>query len=200
MELLLCFILFAASLIEMIPLAALVGVMFMVVLGTFEWSSFRLMKRIPKTDAFVIVLVSGVTVVTDLAVAVCVGVIVSALVFAWEHAKHIYTNSYIDEQGSKVYELHGPLFFGSVKNFAELFDVNNDPRDVIIEFKYSRVADHSAIEAIDSLAERYKKAGKKLHLRHLSPDCIELLNKAKDLVEVNVIEDPKYKVASDKLA
>lgn len=198
--LLLCFILFAASLIEMIPLAALVGVMFMVVLGTFEWSSFRLMKRIPKTDAFVIVLVSGVTVVTDLAVAVCVGVIVSALVFAWEHAKHIYTNNYIDKQGSKVYELHGPLFFGSVKNFAELFDVNNDPQDVIIEFKYSRVADHSAIEAIDSLAERYKKAGKKLHLRHLSPDCIELLNKAKDLVEVNVIEDPKYKVASDKLA
>lgn len=198
--LLLGFILFAASLIEMIPLAALVGVMFMVVLGTFEWSSFRLMKRIPKTDAFVIVLVSGVTVITDLAIAVCVGVIVSALVFAWEHAKHIYTNNYIDEQGSKVYELHGPLFFGSVKNFAELFDVNNDPEDVIIEFKYSRVADHSAIEAIDSLAERYKKAGKTVHLRHLSPDCIELLNKAKDLVEVNVIEDPNYKVASDKLA
>ncbi|TMO56697.1 SulP family inorganic anion transporter [Pseudoalteromonas phenolica] len=198
--LLLCFILFAASLIEMIPLAALVGVMFMVVLGTFEWSSFRLMKRIPKTDAFVIVLVSGVTVITDLAVAVCVGVIVSALVFAWEHAKHIYTNNYIDEEGSKVYELHGPLFFGSVKNFAELFDINNDPNDVIIEFKYSRVADHSAIEAIDSLAERYKKAGKTVHLRHLSPDCIQLLNKAKDLVEVNVIEDPNYKVASDKLA
>jgi len=198
--LLLGFILFAASLIEMIPLAALVGVMFMVVLGTFEWSSFRLMKRIPKTDAFVIVLVSGVTVITDLAIAVCVGVIVSALVFAWEHAKHIYTNNYIDEQGSKVYELHGPLFFGSVKNFAELFDINSDPNDVIIEFKYSRVADHSAIEAIDSLAERYKKAGKTVHLRHLSPDCIELLNKAKDLVEVNVIEDPHYKVASDKLA
>ncbi|GMM84656.1 SulP family inorganic anion transporter [Pseudoalteromonas sp. MTN2-4] len=198
--LLLGFILFAASLIEMIPLAALVGVMFMVVLGTFEWSSFRLMKRIPKTDAFVIVLVSGVTVITDLAIAVCVGVIVSALVFAWEHAKHIYTNNYIDEQGSKVYELHGPLFFGSVKNFAELFDINNDPNDVIIEFKYSRVADHSAIEAIDSLAERYKKTGKTVHLRHLSPDCIELLNKAKDLVEVNVIEDPNYKVASDKLA
>jgi SulP family sulfate permease len=198
--LLLAFILFAANLIEMIPLAALVGVMFMVVLGTFEWSSFRLMKRIPKTDAFVIVLVSGVTVITDLAIAVCVGVIVSALVFAWEHAKHIYTNNYIDEQGSKVYELHGPLFFGSVKNFAELFDVNTDPADVIIEFKYSRVADHSAIEAIDSLAERYTKAGKKLHLRHLSQDCKDLLEKARDLVEVNVIEDPTYKVASDKLA
>ena len=120
---LLMFILFAASLIEMIPLAALVGVMFMVVLGTFEWSSFRIMGKIPKTDAFVIVLVSGVTVITDLAVAVCVGVIVSALVFAWEHAKHIYTTSYIDDNGSKVYELHGPVFFGSVKNFLELFDV-----------------------------------------------------------------------------
>ena len=148
---LLMFILFAASLIEMIPLAALVGVMFMVVLGTFEWSSFRIMKKVPKTDAFVIVLVSGVTVVTDLAVAVCVGVIVSALVFAWEHAKHIYTTSYIDENGSKVYELHGPVFFGSVKNFLELFDVKNDPADVIVEFKHSRVADHSAIEAIDAL-------------------------------------------------
>ncbi|CAM3972099.1 SulP family inorganic anion transporter [Pseudoalteromonas byunsanensis] len=198
--LLLGFILFAAGLIEMIPLAALVGVMFMVVLGTFEWSSFRLMNRVPKTDAFVIVLVSGVTVATDLAIAVCVGVIVSALVFAWEHAKHIYTDNYIDEEGSKVYELHGPLFFGSVKNFADLFDVSNDPVDVIIEFKHSRVADHSAIEAIDNLAERYTKAGKKLHLRHLSQDCLDLLEKARDLVEVNVIEDPKYKVASDKLA
>ncbi|KZN43004.1 SulP family inorganic anion transporter [Pseudoalteromonas luteoviolacea] len=198
--LLLGFILFAANLIEMIPLAALVGVMFMVVLGTFEWSSFRLMKRIPKSDAFVIVLVSGVTVITDLAIAVCVGVIVSALVFAWEHAKHIYTSNYIDEEGSKVYELHGPLFFGSVKNFAELFDIANDPDDVIVEFKYSRVADHSAIEAIDALAEKYTKAGKTLHLRHLSQDCKHLLDKACDLVEVNVIEDPKYKVASDELA
>lgn len=196
---LLMFILFAASLIEMIPLAALVGVMFMVVLGTFEWSSFRIMKKVPKTDAFVIVLVSGVTVFTDLAVAVCVGVIVSALVFAWEHAKHIYTTSYIDENGSKVYELHGPVFFGSVKNFLELFDPKNDPQDVIVEFKHSRVADHSAIEAIDSLAERYTKQGKQLHLRHVSKDCQKLLSRAKDLVEVNVIEDPTYKVASDKL-
>lgn len=198
--LLLVFILFAASLIEMIPLAALVGVMFMVVLGTFEWSSFRLIRKIPKSDAFVIVLVSGVTVLTDLAIAVCVGVIVSALVFAWEHAKHIYTNNYIDEQGSKVYELHGPLFFGSVKNFAELFDVNNDPDDIIVEFRHSRVADHSAIEAIDALAERYKKAGKTLHLRHLSHDCKVLLSKAKDLVELDGQADPTYKVASDKLA
>ncbi|CCQ12068.1 Sulfate permease [Pseudoalteromonas luteoviolacea B = ATCC 29581] len=198
--LLLVFIVFAANLIEMIPLAALVGVMFMVVLGTFEWSSFRIIKRIPKSDAFVIVLVSGVTVFTDLAIAVCVGVIVSALVFAWEHAKHIYATNYIDEDGSKVYELHGPLFFGSVKNFAELFNVDQDPEHVVVEFKYSRVADHSAIEAIDSLAERYNKQGKTLHLRHLSLDCKQLLSKAADLVEVNVIEDPTYKVASDKLA
>ncbi|MFC3031317.1 SulP family inorganic anion transporter [Pseudoalteromonas fenneropenaei] len=198
--LLLIFIVFAAGLIEMIPLAALVGVMFMVVLGTFEWSSFRIMRRVPKADAFVIVLVSGVTVVTDLAIAVCVGVIVSALVFAWQHAKHIYVNTYVSEQGSKVYELHGPLFFGSVKNFAELFDVAADPSDVIVEFKHSRVADHSAIEAIDALAERYSREGKTLHLRHLSQDCKQLLAKAADLVEVNVIEDPTYKVASDKLA
>ncbi len=197
---LLAFIIFASSLIEMIPLAALVGVMFMVVLGTFEWASFKMMKRVPLSDAFVIVLVSGVTVITDLAIAVCVGVIVSALVFAWQHAKHIYTTNYIDEEGSKVYELHGPLFFGSVKNFAELFDVKNDPKNVIVEFKHSRVSDHSAIEAIDTLADKYTKAGKQLHLRHLSKDCTQLLHKARDLVEVNVIEDPTYKVASDKLA
>ncbi|WP_105198955.1 SulP family inorganic anion transporter [Pseudoalteromonas sp. T1lg10] len=197
--LLLVFILFAASYIEMIPLAALVGVMFMVVIGTFEWSSFRIMRKVPKSDAFVIFLVSAVTVATDLAIAVCVGIIVSALVFAWQHAKHIYTESYIDEQGSKVYELHGPLFFGSAKNFLELFDIKNDPKDVIVEFKHSRVADHSAIEAIDTLAEKYTKAGKTLHLRHVSADCKELLHKARDLVEINVIEDPKYRVASDEL-
>jgi SulP family sulfate permease len=196
---LLAFILVGSNLIEMIPLAALVGVMFMVVLGTFEWSSLRIMKKVPKSDAFVIILVSAVTVATDLAIAVCVGVIVSALVFAWEHAKHIYTNSYIDANGSKVYELHGPIFFGSVNNFLELFDVKNDPKDIIIEFKYSRVADHSAIEAIDTLVERYAAAGKTLHLRHLSEDCKELLHKAADLVEVNVIEDPKYKVADNRL-
>ncbi|WP_105259137.1 SulP family inorganic anion transporter [Pseudoalteromonas sp. T1lg88] len=197
--LLLVFILFAASYIEMIPLAALVGVMFMVVIGTFEWSSFRIMRKVPKSDAFVIFLVSAVTVATDLAIAVCVGIIVSALVFAWQHAKHIYTESYIDEQGSKVYELHGPLFFGSAKNFLELFDIKNDPKDVIVEFKHSRVADHSAIEAIDTLADKYTKAGKTLHLRHVSADCKELLRKARDLVEINVIEDPKYRVASDEL-
>ncbi|WP_455200631.1 SulP family inorganic anion transporter, partial [Kaarinaea lacus] len=164
---LLAFILFASDLIEMIPMAALVGVMFIVVMGTFEWSSLRIMGKIPRSDAFVLVLVSAVTVMTDLAIAVVVGVIVSALVFAWEHAKHINVKTYDDEKGSRIYELNGPLFFGSVKNFAELFDPENDPDDVIIEFQNSRVADHSAIEAIDNLADKYIQAGKTLHLRHL---------------------------------
>ncbi|MBT8134834.1 MAG: SulP family inorganic anion transporter, partial [Gammaproteobacteria bacterium] len=197
---LLGFILFASSLIERIPMAALVGVMFIVVLGTFEWSSIRIFNKIPRHDAFVLVLVSAVTVATDLAIAVVVGVIVSALVFAWEHAKHINVNSYIDDNGSKVYELNGPLFFGSVKNFRDLFSPEDDPDDVIIEFQNSRVADHSAIEAIDSLAVQYIKAGKKLHLRHLSEECTQLLDKAGDLVEVNRMEDPVYHVADDKLA
>lgn len=197
---LLAFILFASSLIEQIPMAALVGVMFIVVMGTFEWSSFRIFNKIPRHDAFVLVLVSGVTVVSDLAIAVIVGVIVSALVFAWENAKHIHVESYVDEKGSKVYELNGPLFFGSVKNFRDLFTPDDDPDDVIIEFQNSRVADHSAIEAIDSLAEQYIKAGKKLHLRHLSAECTQLLNKAGDLVEVNRLEDPDYHVADDKLS
>ena len=197
---LLAFILFASSLIEQIPMAALVGVMFIVVMGTFEWSSIRIFNKIPRHDAFVLVLVSGVTVATDLAIAVIVGVIVSALVFAWEHAKHINVKSYIDDKGSKVYELNGPLFFGSVKNFRELFSPLEDPDDVIIEFQNSRVADHSAIEAIDSLAEQYIRAGKKLHLRHLNAECKQLLDKAGDLVEVNRLEDPSYHVADDKLA
>jgi len=197
---LLSFILFASDLIEIIPMAALIGVMFMVVLGTFEWTSLRIIRKIPRTDAFVLVLVSGVTVATDLAVAVVVGVIVSALAFAWEHASHINVKGYDDENGSRVYELNGPLFFGSVKSFMELFDPENDPDDVIIEFQNSRVADHSAIEAIDSLAERYIKLGKSLHLRHLSEECRLLLTNAGDLVEVNVMEDPKYHVADDNLA
>ena len=197
---LLAFILFASSLIEKIPMAALVGVMFIVVIGTFEWSSIRIFNKIPRHDAFVLVLVSAVTVATDLAIAVVVGVIVSALVFAWEHAKHINVQSYIDDHGSKVYELNGPIFFGSVKNFRDLFNPEDDPDDVIIEFQNSRVTDHSAIEAIDSLADRYIKAGKQLHLRHLSVECKQLLDKAGDLVEVNRLEDPSYHVADDKLA
>lgn len=197
---LLMFILFASSLIERIPMAALVGVMFIVVFATFEWSSLRIMGKIPATDAFVLILVSAVTVFTDLAIAVIVGVIVSALAFAWENAKHININSYDDENGSRVHELNGPLFFGSVKNFLELFNPEEDPDDVIIEFQNSRVADHSAIEAIDTLAERYIKAGKQVHLRHLSDECRILLTKAGDLVEVNVMEDPHYHVADDKIA
>jgi SulP family sulfate permease len=197
---LLMFILFASPLIERIPMAALVGVMFVVVLATFEWSSLRIMGKIPATDAFVLITVSAVTVLTDLAIAVVVGVIISALVFAWEHAKHININTYDDEQGSRVHELNGPLFFGSVKNFLELFHPEDDPDDVIIEFQNSRVADHSAIEAIDNLAERYIKAGKTLHLRHLSEECRQLLKNAGSLVEVNVLEDPRYHVADDQIA
>jgi SulP family sulfate permease len=197
---LLMFILFASPLIERIPMAALVGVMFVVVLATFSWSSLRIMGKIPATDAFVLITVSAVTVLTDLAIAVVVGVIISALVFAWEHAKHINIHTYDDEHGSRVHELNGPLFFGSVKNFLELFDPENEPNDVIIEFQNSRVADHSAIEAIDNLAERYIRAGKTLHLRHLSEECRQLLKKAGSLVEVNVMEDPRYHVADDQMA
>ena len=197
---LLMFILFASGLIEMIPLAALTGVMCMVVIGTFEWSSFRIIGKIPLSDAFILVLVSAVTVATDLAIAVVVGVIVSALVFAWQHAKHIKVTSYINEMEGKVYELEGPLFFASVKNFQDLFDPKNDPDDVVVEFQNSRVYDHSAIEAIDMLAERYLNEEKRLHLRHLSPECVKLLKKAGDLVEVNMIEDPLYHVADDMLA
>ncbi|NOR51973.1 MAG: STAS domain-containing protein [Gammaproteobacteria bacterium] len=197
---LLAFILFASGLIEIIPLAALTGVMFMVVIGTFEWSSFRILGKIPRSDAFVLILVSGVTVATDLAIAVVVGIIVSALVFAWEHAKQLGVIRFTDKNGSKIYELHGPLFFASVGNFSDLFTPDEDPDDVVIEFQHSKVMDHSAIEAIDNLAERYIRAGKTLHLRHLTGECKVLLHKAGDLVEINVIEDPRYHVADDELA
>ncbi|MBL4637929.1 MAG: SulP family inorganic anion transporter [Proteobacteria bacterium] len=197
---LLFFILVASPLIEVIPIAALTGVMFMVVLGTFEWASFRLLGRIPLSDTLIGISVAVITVFTDLAIAVIVGIIISALVFAWQHAKHIYINSSVNEQGSMEHELNGPLFFGSVRNFAELFDPKSDPNDVILDFKNSRVYDHSAIEAIDNLAERYIKAGKKLHLRHLSDECKLLLKNAESLIEVNVLEDPHYHIADDKLA
>lgn len=197
---LLSFILFASSLIEMIPLAALVGVMMVVVIGTFEWSSFRILNKIPRSDAFVLILVSGVTVFTDLAIAVIVGVIVSALVYAWGNATRMSAISKINANGSKEYEVQGPLFFGSVTSFRDLFEPDNDPDDVVVDFKMSRVADHSGLEAIDNLAERYQRRGKRLHLRHLSPECRKLLHRAKDLVEVNVIEDPNYHIATDELA
>lgn len=194
---LLSFILFASGLIEMIPLAALVGVMFMVVIGTFAWSSFRIITRIPRADAFVLVLVSAVTVVEDLAIAVIVGVIVSALVFAWKSASHIWVKTKTLDNGSKSYELQGPLFFGSIASFHELFDPKTDPDDVVIDFAGARVWDHSGLQAIDTLAERYEQAGKKLHLRHLSQDCQKLLKRANKWMEVSVIEDPKYGIAVD---
>lgn len=197
---LLLFILVASPLIEQIPLAALIGVMFIVVIGTFEWSSFRIVGKVPRSDALILVTVSAVTVATDLAVAVVVGVIISALVFAWEHAKHIRIEAREDHKGSTVYAVTGPLFFGSVTSFLERFDPKQDNDDVVIDFARSRVADHSGLDAIDTLAERYENAGKTLHLVHLSEECRKLLKKAGNLVEVNVIEDPKYFVAEDSLA
>lgn len=198
---LLLFVLFLAPLIEQIPMAALVGVMFMVVIGTFEWTSLKMFQRMPRSDMFVMVLVAGYTVVMhDLASAVILGVIVSALVFAWQHATHIGTDIKFNDFGSKIYQLHGPLFFASVTSFKEMFDVNADPDDVVIDFYYTRVYDQSGLEAINWLAERYEACGKRLHLTHLSRECRDLLHKAGDLVEINVSEDPQYHVATDRLA
>ncbi|MEM6884706.1 MAG: SulP family inorganic anion transporter [Verrucomicrobiota bacterium] len=198
---LLIFIMFASNLIEQIPVAALVGVMFMVVIATFEWSSFRIMHKIPRMDAFVIVLVSAITVfMHNLALAVIAGVVASALAYAWESARHIRVEVSKDEDGSKHYDLHGPLFFGSVKSFQELFIPAEDPDDVVVDFAGSRVWDHSGVEAINALTERYSKLGKKLRLRHLSPDCKVLLNKAGSMIEVNIMEDPHYHIAEDELA
>ena len=174
--------------------------MFIVALGTFEWASFRLIGRTPLADTLVGILVAVITVVADLAIAVIIGVILSALVFAWEHAKQMQAKSYIDEDGTKIYELSGPLFFGSVQHFQDLFDPRNDPDEVVVDFYDARVAGHSGIEAIDTLAERYERHGKRLHLKHLSRECRDLLEKAGDLVEVNVMEDPQYHVADDRLA
>lgn len=196
---LLAFILFAAPLIEMVPLAALVGVMFVVVIGTFEWASFRIVRGVNKEDAFVLFLVTGVTVAVDLAIAVVVGVIVSALVFAWKHATHIVARTHIDQDGWKVYDLDGPLFFGSVSHFRDIFDLQNDPEDVVIDFKESRIWDSSGIDALDSLADKYKEQGKKLHIRHVSEECRILLKKAGEYVEINVNEDPRYRIVSDEL-
>ena len=198
---LLLFVLFLAPVIERIPMAALVGVMFMVVIGTFEWTSLKMFRRMPKSDMFVMTLVAGYTVfMHDLASAVILGVIVSALVFAWQHATHVGTDIKYNEFGSKIYQLHGPLFFASVSSFKEMFDPAGDPDDVVIDFYYSRVYDQSGLEAINVLAEKYESVGKRLHLTHLSPECKSLLHKAGDLVEVNVSEDPQYHVATDRLS
>lgn len=197
---LLSFILFGSALIERIPLAALIGVMFVVSEKTFEWGSFRLFGKVPKPDVFVGLLVAGVTVIADLAIAVVVGVIVSALVFAWQHAKRVRLTSSIAPNGRKVYEVEGTLFFASVTAFAEQFSPAEDPDDVEIDFRSARLMDHSAIEAVNALAERYDRAGKRLTLRHLSPDCVRLLDKAQKMIEVDYKEDPRYHVADDALA
>lgn len=197
---LLLFVLFLSPWIEMIPMAALVGVMFMVVVGTLEWESLHVFKKVPPSDYLVMVIVAGYTVVMhDLATAVIIGVIVSALVFAWQHAKHVGADIKFNEFGSKIYQLHGPLFFASVQSFKDLFDPKNDPDDVVIDFYYTRVYDQSGLQAINTVAEKYRALGKRLHLRHLSPECRQLLDRAGDLVEVNLSQDPNYHVATDRL-
>jgi len=188
---LLTFILVASELIEQIPLAALVGVMFMVVIGTFAWQSLRIMRRIPITDAVVIILVTVVTVMTDLAIAVVVGVIVSALAFAWNNATRIRAQTSTAPEGTRIYQIEGPLFFGSTEGFSELFSVDEDPDLVIVDFINSRVVDQSALQAIEDLASRYQAQGKNLQLRHLSRDCHRLLNKAGQLM-VDSDDDPEY--------
>lgn len=196
---LLLFILFLSPYIEMIPIAALVGVMFMVVIGTFEWTTLQTWRRIPIAEVIVMLVVAGYTVfMHDLATAVILGVALSALVFAWNKSKHLVADVQINEHGSKIYQLHGVLFFGSVTRFRDLFTPQDDPDDVVIDFYFSRVYDQSGLEAINTLAERYQKLGKRLHLRHLSEDCRRLLDRAGDLVEVNISEDPHYHVATDR--
>lgn len=191
-------ILVGAPVIERVPMAALVGVMVMVAIGTFEWISLRIVGKMPKSDIIVGVLVAGITVwLHNLALAVLIGVVISALVFAWESAKRIRARKYMDSYGVKHYEIYGPLFFGSVNAFLDKFDVNNDPTEVVIDFRESRVTDMSAIDALNKLTERYANAGKKLHLRHLSADCRRLLNNAGSIIDVNVIDDPGYSVVKD---
>jgi sulfate permease, SulP family len=197
---LLVFIMFGAGLVEKLPMAALTGLMIMVSIGTFEWASLRTFNKMPKSDIFVMVMVTLVTVfLHNLALAVLVGVIIAALVFAWDNAKRIRARKSVDADGVKHYEIYGPLFFGSVAAFNEKFDVANDPDEVIIDFAESRVVDMSAIEALNKITEKYQKVGKKLHLKHLSPDCKQLLQNADQLIDVNVMEDPTYKVAVDTI-
>lgn len=197
---LLLFVMFGASLIEQVPMAALTGLMIMVAIGTFEWSSLRTFNKMPKSDIFVMITVTLVTVfLHNLALAVILGVVIAALVFAWDNAKRIRARKSIDAQGVKYYEIYGPLFFGSITAFNEKFDVVNDPQEVIIDFKESRVVDMSAIEALNKITERYLKMEKKLHLRHLSKDCQILLKNADKIIDINVLEDPNYKVVVDEI-
>ncbi len=195
---LLVFVMFASNLIEQVPMAALTGLMMMVAIGTFEWASLKTFNRMPKSDIFVMVMVTLVTVfLHNLALAVIIGVIIAALVFAWDNAKRIRARKRIDEQGVKHYEIYGPLFFGSVTAFNEKFDVLSDPEEVVINFAESRVVDMSAIEALHKITERYHKVGKKVHLKHLSPDCRKLLKNADAIIDINIMEDPSYKVMAD---
>jgi len=197
---LLVFIMFGSGLIEKLPMAALVGLMFMVAIGTFEWASFKTFKKMPWSDVIVMVLVTLITAIThNLAIAVLVGLVLAALAYSWENAKRIRARKHVDEHGVKHYEIFGPLFFGSVQGFSEKFDIANDPEVVIIDFKESRIADMSAIEALNSITHRYYKQGKKVHLRHLSNDCIALLNKAEAIIDINIMEDPTYKLPLDTL-
>ncbi|MBG6235645.1 SulP family sulfate permease [Pedobacter sp. CAN_A7] len=192
-------ILYGAPLIGLVPMAALTGVMIMVAIGTFEWVSFSILNKMPKHDIFVGILVAAITIyLHNLALAVLIGVIISALVFAWESAKRIRARKYIDEHGVKHYEIYGPLFFASVAAFNEKFDINEDPQQVVIDFKESKVTDMSAIDALNKLTERYQKAGKNLQLKHLSPDCRVLLKNAGSVIDVNIIEDPTYHIATDR--
>ncbi|MBA5630234.1 SulP family inorganic anion transporter [Moheibacter lacus] len=192
---LLVFVMFGSGLIEKVPMAALTGLMIMVAIGTFEWASLRTFTKFPKSDILVMVLVTLVTVfLHNLALAVLIGVIIAALVFAWDNAKRIRARKFVDDNGVKHYEIYGPLFFGSTTAFTEKFDVLNDPEEVIIDFKESRVVDMSAIEALNKLTERYHKQNKKIHLKHLSPDCRKLIKNAESIIDVNVIEDPTYNV------
>lgn len=197
---LLVFIMFGSSLIEMVPMAALTGLMIMVSIGTFEWASLRTFNRFPKSDIFVMLMVTLITIfLHNLALAVIIGVVIAALVFAWDNAKRIRARKHIDENGIKHYEIYGPLFFGSVTVFNEKFDVLNDPEEVIIDFEESRVVDMSAIEALNKITERYHKVGKKVYLKHLSEDCRKLLKNADAVIDVNIMEDPTYKVVTDTL-
>lgn len=198
---LLIFIMYGSSIVEQLPMAALVGVMVMVSIGTFEWASLRTFNKMPLTDIIVMLIVMFVTVVFhNLALAVLVGVIISALSFAWENAARIRARKSIDEDGVKHYEIYGPLFFGSVTVFNEKFDVENDPKEVVVDFSESRVVDMSGIEALNKITERYQQAGKTIHLKHLSADCRKLLKNADKIIDVNVLEDPSYKVVADELA
>lgn len=197
---LLVFVMFGSGLIEKVPMAALTGLMIMVAIGTFEWASLKTFTKFPKSDIFVMIMVTLVTVfLHNLALAVIIGVVIAALVFAWDNAKRIRARKSIDENGVKHYEIYGPLFFGSVTAFNEKFDVINDPKEIIIDFEESRVVDMSAIEALNKITERYHKVGKKVHLKHLSADCRQLIKNAEQIIDVNVIEDPTYKVVTDKL-